>query len=137
MQKWTNSGTHVPAIREVPVLLGTPLVGWGGALETPPAPPTVTEQLIVTAVEENAAQPQDNGNLEGEDDNELLIPLETHSAPEGLASRVAYPDALTQGMKSCWSELRVAPLAFVVVPSHVEYSCCISQVVWYVSSSLV
>jgi hypothetical protein len=101
MQKWTNSGTHVPAIREVPVLLGTPLVGWGGALETPPAPPTVTEQLIVTAVEENAAQPQDNGNLEGEDDDELLIPLEMHSAPEGLASRVAYPDALTQGMKSC------------------------------------
>jgi hypothetical protein len=28
MQEWTNSGTHVLAIGEAQVLLGTPLVGW-------------------------------------------------------------------------------------------------------------
>jgi hypothetical protein len=40
----------------------------------------VTEQPAATA--EVAAQPQGNGNPEGEDDNELLIPLEVHSTPE-------------------------------------------------------
>jgi hypothetical protein len=39
MQEWTNSATPVPAIGEAQVLLGTPLVGWGGTIETPPAPP--------------------------------------------------------------------------------------------------
>jgi hypothetical protein len=43
MQEWTNSGTPVPAIGEAQVLLGTPLVGWGGTIEAPPAPPVVTE----------------------------------------------------------------------------------------------
>jgi hypothetical protein len=87
MQEWTNSGTPVPAIGEAQVLLRTPLVGWGGTIETPPAPPAVTEQPTETAVEETAAQPQENGNLEGEDDDGLLIPLEVHSAPEDGSPR--------------------------------------------------
>jgi hypothetical protein len=32
MQEWTNRGTAVPAIGETQVLLGTPLVGWGGII---------------------------------------------------------------------------------------------------------
>jgi hypothetical protein len=78
------SGTLVPSIGEAQVLLGTPFVGWGGTIETPPAPP-VTEQPMVTA--EAAAQPQENGNPEGKDDDELLIPLEVHSAPEDGSPR--------------------------------------------------
>jgi hypothetical protein len=85
MQEWTNSKTPIPAIREAQVLLGTPLVGWGGTIETPPAPPVVTEQPTATA--EATAQPQENGNPEGEDDDELLIPLEVHSAPEDGSPR--------------------------------------------------
>jgi hypothetical protein len=80
MQEWTNSGTPVPTIREAQVLLGTPLVGWGETIEAPPAPPVVTESLAATA--EVTAQPQGNGNPEGEDDDELLIPLEVHSTPK-------------------------------------------------------
>jgi hypothetical protein len=80
MQEWTNSRTPVPAIEEAQVLLGTPLVGWGGTIEAPPAPPVVTEQPAATA--EVAAQPQGNGNPEDEDDDELLIPLEVNSTPE-------------------------------------------------------
>jgi hypothetical protein len=49
MQEWTNSGTPVPAIEESQVLLGTPLVGWGGTIEAPPAPSVVTEQPAATA----------------------------------------------------------------------------------------
>jgi hypothetical protein len=86
MQEWTNSGTPVPAIGEAQVLLGTPLVGWGETIERP-APPAVTEQPTGTAVEETAAQPQENGNPKGEDDDELLIPLEVHSAPEDGSPR--------------------------------------------------
>jgi hypothetical protein len=77
MQEWTNSGTPVPAIGEAQVLLGTPLVGWGGTIEAPPTPPIFTEQPTATA--EIATQPKGNGNPEGEDDDELLIPLEVHS----------------------------------------------------------
>jgi hypothetical protein len=80
MQEWTNIGTPIPAIGEAQVLLGTPLVGWGGTIEAPPAPPVVTEPPTATA--EVAAQPQGNGNPEGEDNDELLIPLEVHSTPE-------------------------------------------------------
>jgi hypothetical protein len=80
MQEWTNSGTPVPAIGEAQVLLGTPLVGWGGTIEAPPAPPVVTEQPTTTT--KAATQPQENGNPEGENDDELLIPLEVHSTPE-------------------------------------------------------
>jgi hypothetical protein len=87
MQEWTNSGTPVPAIGEAQVLLGTPLVGWGGTIETQPAPPTVTKQPTATAVEGTAAQPQENGNPEGEDDDELLIPLEVHSSPKDGSPR--------------------------------------------------
>jgi hypothetical protein len=85
MQEWTNSGTPVPAIGEAQVLLGTPLVGWGGTIEVPPAPPVVTEPPTTTA--EAAAQPRENGNPEGENDDELLIPLEEHSTPEGGSPR--------------------------------------------------
>jgi hypothetical protein len=85
MQEWTNSGTPVPAIGEAKVLLGTPLVGWGGTIKAPPAPLVVTEPPIATA--EAAAQPQENGNPEGEDDDELLIPLEMHSTPEDGSPR--------------------------------------------------
>jgi hypothetical protein len=85
MQEWTNSGTPVLAIGEAQVLLGTPLVGWGGTIETPPAPSVVTEQPTTTA--EAAAQPQESGNPEGEDDDKLLIPLEVHSAPEDGSPR--------------------------------------------------
>jgi hypothetical protein len=35
MQESTNCGTPVPAIGEAQVLLGTPLVGWGGTIEVP------------------------------------------------------------------------------------------------------
>jgi hypothetical protein len=85
MKEWTNSGTPVPAIGEAQVLLGTLLVGWGGTIETPPGPPVVTKPPATTA--EAAAQPQENGNPEGEDDDELLIPLEVHSTPEDGSPR--------------------------------------------------
>jgi hypothetical protein len=80
MQEWTNSGTPVPAIGEAQVLLGTPLVGWGGTIEALLAPPVVTAQPAATA--EVAAQPQGDGNPKSEDEDELLIPLELHSTPE-------------------------------------------------------
>jgi hypothetical protein len=85
MQEWTNSGTPVSAIGEAQVLLGTPLVGWGGTIEAPPAPRVVTEQP--TATTKATAQPQENGNPKGEDDDELLIPLEVHSALEDGSPR--------------------------------------------------
>jgi hypothetical protein len=85
MQEWTNSGTPVPAIGEAQVLLGTPLVGWGGTIEVPPTPLVVTEPPATTA--EAAAQPQENGNPEGENDDKLLIPLEEHLTPEGGSPR--------------------------------------------------
>jgi hypothetical protein len=85
MQEWTNGGTPVAAIGEAQVLLGTPLVGWGGTIKVPLAPPAVTEPPAATA--EVATQPQENGNPEGEYDNELLIPLEEHSTPEDGSPR--------------------------------------------------
>jgi hypothetical protein len=85
MQEWTNSRTPVLAIGEAQVLPGTPLVGWGGTIEAPPAPPVVTEQPTATA--EAAAQPQENGSPEGENDDKLLIPLEMHSTPEDGSPR--------------------------------------------------
>jgi hypothetical protein len=85
MQEWTNSGTPVPAIGEAQVLLGTHLVGWGGTIKTPPAPAVVTEQPTTTA--EAAVQPQEDGNPEGEDDDELLILLEVHSTQEDGSPR--------------------------------------------------
>jgi hypothetical protein len=85
MQEWTNGGAPVPASGEAQVLLGTPLAGWGGTIEVPPAPPVVTEPPMTTA--EAAAQPQENGNPEGENDDELLIPLEEHSTPEDGSPR--------------------------------------------------
>jgi hypothetical protein len=81
LQEWTKTGTPVPAIGEAQVLLGTPLVGWGGTIEVPPAPPVVSEQPTATA--EAAAQPQENGSPAGENDDEL----EMHSTPEDGSPR--------------------------------------------------
>jgi hypothetical protein len=43
MQEWTSSGTPVPAIGETQVLIGTPIIGWGGLFGTPQAPPVGAE----------------------------------------------------------------------------------------------
>jgi hypothetical protein len=81
MQEWTNSGTPIPAIGETQVLIGTPITGWGGLFRTPQAPPEGAKR-IAAAVEGGAVeQPRENGILE-DDEEELLIPLEVHSAPE-------------------------------------------------------
>ena len=80
MQEWTRSGTPVPAIRENYVLLGTPIIGWGPLLGTPQAPPENPEGSTA-AVEREAEQPLENGNLENGEQG-LLIPLEAHSVPE-------------------------------------------------------
>jgi hypothetical protein len=81
MQEWTNSGTPVSAIGETQVLIGTPITGWGGLFGTPQAPPEGAERTAA-AVEGGAVeQPLENWILEA-DEEELLIPLEVHSAPE-------------------------------------------------------
>ncbi|PUZ75581.1 hypothetical protein GQ55_1G190200 [Panicum hallii var. hallii] len=72
MQEWTSSGTPVPAIEETQVLIGTPIIGWGGLFGTPSA---------AAAKEGAVEQPRENGILK-DDEEELLIPLEVHSAPE-------------------------------------------------------
>lgn len=79
MQEWTNIGTPIPAVGETQVLLGTPIIGWGGILGTPQAPPENPERSATTAEEGAAEQPRENGQPE---DDELLIPLEEHSTPE-------------------------------------------------------
>ncbi|PVH34964.1 hypothetical protein PAHAL_7G076900 [Panicum hallii] len=86
MQEWTSSGTPVPAVGETQVLIGTPVVGWGGLFGTLQAPPEGAERSAV-AVEEGAVeQPRENGILE-DDEEEQLIPLEVHSAPEDDSPR--------------------------------------------------
>ena len=86
IQEWTNSGTPVPAVGEAQVLIGTPLIGWGGVPETP-TPTVAAEQPTSTAEEGTSAQPQENGNPQDDDGDELLIPLEAHSAPEDGSPR--------------------------------------------------
>ena len=80
IQDWTNSGTPVPAIGETQVLLGTPVIGWGELIGTSQAPPEGTERIAAAAAG-TTEQPQENGFPE-DDEEELLIPLEVHSAPE-------------------------------------------------------
>jgi hypothetical protein len=80
MQEWTSSGTPVPAIGETQVLIGTPIIGWGGLFRTPQAPPEGAERSAAAA-EGVVEQPRENGILE-DDEEELLIPLEVHFAPE-------------------------------------------------------
>ena len=80
MQEWTRSGTPVPAIGENHVLLGTLIIGWGPLLGTPQAPPENPEGSTA-AVEREAEQPLENGNLENGVQG-LLNPLEAHSVPE-------------------------------------------------------
>ena len=79
MQEWTQCGTPVPAIGEDHVLLGTPVIGWGPLLRTPQAPPENPEGSTAAIEGEAAAQPLENGKLEG---GELSVPLEARSAPE-------------------------------------------------------
>jgi hypothetical protein len=81
MQEWTSSGTPIPAIRETQVLIGTPIIGWGGLFGTSQAPPEGAERSAAATEEGAIEQPQENGILE-DDEEELLIPLEVHSAPE-------------------------------------------------------
>jgi hypothetical protein len=81
MQEWTSSGTPVPAIGETQVLIGTPIIGWGGLFRDP-ASSTEGAKRSAAATEEGAVeQPRENGILE-DDEEELLIPLEVHSAPK-------------------------------------------------------
>jgi hypothetical protein len=72
MQEWTISGTPIPAIGETQVLIGTPIIGWGGLFGTPQAP--------LEGAERSAGIPED-------DEEELLIPLEVHSALEDSSPR--------------------------------------------------
>ena len=83
VQDWTNSGTPVPAIGETQVLLGTPVIGWGELIGTSQAPPEGTERIAAAGTTE---QPRENGFPE-DDEEELLIPLEVHSAPEEASHR--------------------------------------------------
>jgi hypothetical protein len=86
MQEWTSSGTPVPAIGETRVLIGTPITGWGGLFRTPQASPEGAGRTAA-AVEGGAVeQPRENGILE-DDEEELLIPLEVHSAPKDDSPR--------------------------------------------------
>ena len=81
MQEWTRSGTLVPAIGEIHVLLGTPIIRWGLLLGNPQAPPENPEGPTATIEGEAAEQPLENGNLE-DGEQGLLIPLEAHSVLE-------------------------------------------------------
>jgi hypothetical protein len=81
MQEWTSTGMPVPAIGETQVLIGTPIIGWGGPFGTPQAPPEAAKRSAVAAEEGAVEQPRENGILE-DNEKELLIPLEVHSAPE-------------------------------------------------------
>jgi hypothetical protein len=86
MQEWTSNGTPIPAIGETQVLIGTPIIGWGGLFTTPQAPPEDAERSAA-AVEKGAVeQPRENGILK-DDEEEILIPLEVHSAPEDGSPR--------------------------------------------------
>jgi hypothetical protein len=85
MQEWTNGGTPVPAIGETQVLIGTPITGWGGLFRTPQAPPEGAERTTA-AIGGAVEQPWENGILV-DDEEELLIPLEVHSAPEDDSPR--------------------------------------------------
>jgi hypothetical protein len=81
MQEWTSSGTPVPAIGETQVLIGIPIIGWGELFGTPQAPPEDAKRSAAAAEEGAVEQPRENGILK-DDEEELLIPLEVHSALE-------------------------------------------------------
>jgi hypothetical protein len=57
MQEWTSSGTPVPTIGETQVLIGTPIIGWGGLFGTPQAPAEGAERLVAAAEEGAVEQP--------------------------------------------------------------------------------
>ena len=77
MQKWTRSGTPVPAIGEDYVLLGTPVIGWGPLLRTPQAPPENPKGSTAAVEGEAVALTLENGNLEDSEQGLLA-----HSVPE-------------------------------------------------------
>ena len=80
MQEWTRSGTPVPAIGEDQVLLGTPVIGWGPLVITPPENP---ERSTAADEGEAATQPLANGNLEDGEQGLLAHPaLEEGSSCE-------------------------------------------------------
>ena len=85
VQDWTNSGTPVPAIGETQVLLGTPVIGWGELIGTSQAPPEGAERIAAAAAG-TTERPRENG-FPDDDEEELLIPLEVHSAPEEASYR--------------------------------------------------
>jgi hypothetical protein len=86
MQEWTSSGTPVAAIGETEVLIGTPIIGWGGLFGTPQAPPEGAERSAAAAEEGAIEQPRENRILE-DDEEELLIRLEVHSDLEDGSPR--------------------------------------------------
>jgi hypothetical protein len=98
MQEWTSSGMPVPAIRETQVLIGTPIIGWGGLFGTLQAPPEGAERSAAAAEEGAVKQPRENGILE-DDEVELLIPLEVHSALEDGSPREWHASEMPPGMK--------------------------------------
>jgi hypothetical protein len=97
MQEWTSSGTPVPAIRETRVLIGAPIIGLGGLLGTPQTPPEGAERSAAAA-EGAVEQPRENGILE-DDEEELLIPLEVHSAPKDGSPREYLASEMPLGKK--------------------------------------
>ena len=81
MQEWTRSGMPVPAIGEIRVLLGMPIMGWGPLSGTPQTPPENPEGPTATVEGEATEQPLENGDLENGEQG-LHISLEAHSIPE-------------------------------------------------------
>ena len=76
-----RSETPVPAIGEDHVLLGTPIIGWGPLVITPQAPPENPERSTAVGEGEAAAQPQENGNLEGGEQGLLAPPAPGEGSP--------------------------------------------------------
>ena len=72
-QKWNPS----PGNWGSPILLGTPVIGWGPLVITPQAPLENPERSTAADEGDAATQPLANGNLE--DGEQGLL---AHSAPE-------------------------------------------------------
>ena len=81
MQECTRSGTQVPAIGEVHILLGTPVIGWGPLVITPQAPHENPEGSTAVNEGEAATQPRENGNLEDGEPGPLISPEDVSSLP--------------------------------------------------------
>src|SRR6185369_1342557 len=79
IQEWTRSGMPVPAIREIHILLGRPIIGWGPLVGNPQAPPENPGRPTADAAREATTQPRENGDLE-DGEQGPLIPLEDVSS---------------------------------------------------------